>query len=109
MLPAIFMAIMQGLFILLWGAACTAGIFEGIDQGFDTEDIVALSFFGVLVTVSIFIIGGCFCMIRQRVYWLCITAMVLGIISGLACLLPLPFGIWGLVVLLDSRVSAHFS
>lgn len=67
--------------------------------------------FGVLsIFIGGFIIYGCTKMMKLESYQTAYAAMIIGMLPCISpcCLLGLPFGIWGLVVLNDPLVKSSF-
>jgi hypothetical protein len=60
--------------------------------------------------VGLVIIAGAIQMMRRKMYPLALLAAILGSVPmlGACCVLSVPFGIWGLVVLLKGEVRAAF-
>jgi len=82
-----------------------------VDLGEDPVDetVVVLVFIGLSFMRYIAILVGGLCMTRLRRYAFAITAAVLAIVPCTPCFaLEIPFGIWAIVVLCDSRVRNGF-
>jgi hypothetical protein len=69
---------------------------------------VISSIVGMIVAVVVII--GCVRMMKLQSYGFALTAMILAMIPCISpcCLLGLPFGIWGVVVLSDQHVKTAF-
>lgn len=75
--------------------------------------IAAILFYGVLILLplmTLVIVVGAFCLQMHRTYVMAMTACVLASIPCLSpgCILGMPFGIWGLVVLNQDDVKRSF-
>src|SRR5260370_40048916 len=63
----------------------------------------------VIVPAGVFLIGGAVQMMRLRSYPLAVASTILAMIPGSpACVIGLPFGIWGFIVLRRQGVRAAF-
>ncbi len=120
-LPAIFMMVIGGLSILgnlLSLVANLAGIGMGGLSGFGggREERIFQMFSGGMgivvallgLVVNAVVIFGAMKMKALTGYTLAMTAAILAIVPCSCCCLNIPFGIWSLVVLLDSNVKAAF-
>jgi phage FluMu protein Com len=106
--PAIALLIFS-LLILAFAALFFVLTFVAMNDR-DEEAAIGLAVIGVLVAASACIpaIGGLM-MLSMRAWGLCMAVAVLSTFAGVMACLPLaPFGIWALVVLLDSNVKAAF-
>lgn len=65
---------------------------------------------GFVILWQVVAAAGCGAMMRLKARGFCTTAMVMHVIpcSGVCCLLTLPVGIWGLVVLARAEVKEGF-
>ncbi len=68
----------------------------------------SLNIIGLLV--GIFLVWGCIQMMNAQKYGVAMAAVIIGMIPcvGPCCVLGIPFGIWGLIVLSDVNVKALF-
>lgn len=72
-------------------------------------DPLAFVFVGLPFTMEVIVIAGSARMLLLRNYTLAIIASIVTILCGLGTLLlPVPFAVWGLIVLCDERVRVHF-
>jgi hypothetical protein len=62
----------------------------------------------VLVAANLVIFLGALAMVVGRFHWLAVIASMLSLISLTCCCLPMPFGIWSLVVLFNPEVKSAF-
>ncbi len=119
-LPAIFLMVVAGLSIL-WNILSLvlnlAGVgMGGFAPGGSQQDRIIQMFSGGIgmvfallgLLVNSVVIFGAMKMKALTGYTLAMTAAILAIVPCSCCCLNIPFGIWSLVVLLDSNVKAAF-
>ena len=85
-----------------------AGIIAVSQDGADEDDVMMFAIFGAALFSQLLVIGGAARMLVLKNYGLAMAAAILAIVSGMCCLLPMPFGIWALVILLDTDTRSHF-
>lgn len=119
-LPAIFLMVIAGLSILgniLSLVLNLAGVgMGGFAPGGSEQDRIIRMFSGGMgmvfallgLLVNSVVIFGAMKMKALTGYTLAMTAAILAIVPCSCCCLNIPFGIWSLVVLLDSNVKAAF-
>lgn len=107
--PAIANLIASTLGILLTALVILGGIINVVEDGMADDDAMMFVVCGVSTFLLLLSAVGSIQMIRQRSYGFAVAAVVLSIVPA-SCLwcLTLPFGIWGLVVLLDQDVRNSF-
>jgi predicted Zn finger-like uncharacterized protein len=123
-LPAIFLYIVGGISMMFWLFTFTNALIDpealkhdpdnpfAFHQPAEKEPPVALALamiLGIALLQGV-ILGGAFCMQTQRVYGMALTGCVLAAIPCISpcCVLGIPFGIWGFIVLLMEDVRSAF-
>jgi hypothetical protein len=82
-----------------------------IPMGMDRTVAIAGFLFWTVVTAlwSGFVTAGGICMVRRRVYGLAVAGCIIALFPcNCGCMLGLPIGIWGLVVLFQKDVQRTF-
>ncbi len=107
--PAIANLVASILSILLTALVILGGIINVVEDGMADDDAIMFVMFGVSIFLLLLSAVGAIQMLRQRTYGLAVTAVIVAVVptNCLWCL-TLPFGIWGLVVLLDPEVRKSF-
>jgi len=102
-----------GLLTVIGAAFLLLGLIVDANDGGPPaeEEVVTIAIMMILGFVfgGLMAFGG-YCMASLKNYGMAMTSVILAFLSSLSCcmLLPLPFAIWGLVVLIDQDVSAAF-
>ena len=107
--PAIAMLVLSILAIL---GLIVMVIMVTLDManGGNTEDAVGgFIVTGVIFVMQSIILIGSVRMMMLKNYPLAVATAILTLVSGLCCQLLMPFGIWALIILLDSDTKQHFS
>lgn len=73
-----------------------------------------IGFYGVLIVfplITLFVLFGAFCLHTRRLYPMALIACIVASIPCCSpgCILGIPFGIWGIVVLMNEDVKRSFS
>ncbi len=69
----------------------------------------SLAFLVITLIPGALTIYGALKMKRLEAYWLALAAIILAVITSPFCLIPLPIGVWALVVLSQREVRAAFA
>jgi DNA-directed RNA polymerase subunit RPC12/RpoP len=86
---------------------------QWIEQNFTAEAVASNTSIccGIQLVVNLAVLLGAVQMLRQRFYGFAVLASILALnpVNAPICLVQLPFGLWALIVLLDSNVRRSFS
>jgi hypothetical protein len=107
--PAIALLVVSSIAALLPILGICAGVIAVSQEGGDEEDAMVFAMLGFVLLSQLFVIAGTARMLLMKNYGLAIAAVIVAMLSGMCCWLPLPFAIWALVILLDSDTRSHFS
>lgn len=102
--------ILFGLFIIIANLSMEQEPFEFGGQVVEPNPVMAMIFWLVVVICNGVIIFGSVQMLRMSADPLAMAASIMSLVPCLSpcCLLGIPFGIWALVVLMNSDVKASF-
>jgi DNA-directed RNA polymerase subunit RPC12/RpoP len=107
--PAILLAIFNALALVF----CLFGVLgfsmEVVENRLESDDVFGILVIGIGLMTSVLGLFGAICMLRMKGYGMAVAGSIGSILSGLACcLLPMGFGIWALVILMDTDVKRFF-
>lgn len=107
LMPAVItLLVLNSIGILLVMMAMLGGFMSLAENGNNSEDIGLLIVCGFWALFHFIGLVGCISILRMRSYWLGMTGIICSIIAGIpCCFAPTGFGIWALVVILDSDVK----
>ena len=107
--PGILLAIFNGLGLVFCLFAVFGFLLELAENRLEDDDIGGIIVIGVGMVVTVLGVLGAICMLRMKSYGLAVAGAISSILSGLTCcLLPMGFGIWALVILMDPDVKRFF-
>ena len=107
--PAIAMLVLSLLALLGLILMVIVVTIDMADGGNPEDAIPGFVMTGIIFVMQSVVLIGSVRMMMLRNYPLAVATAILTIVNGLCCQLLVPFGIWALVILLDSDTKRHFS
>ena len=109
-LPGAMLIAVAGTSMILLALGLFAGIVTVVDEGLESDDVLAFVFLGFTLAVQFLILWGGINMTRRRGYTMAIVGGIAAIVPLSVCwCLHLPVGVWALIALTRGGMRSVFA